>query len=123
MANIKELAPVIIDPGHERFGQIGEMTFSGQSGDGTCLIKFDDGEQLSLNDGWVSGISQFAALRKSEPEKITRLVEALPSLRPQLEELFEQIVEPMRRPPTLETTAANAGAIALINSIITPEQA
>jgi hypothetical protein len=121
VANISEVAPVVIDPRHERYGQIGEMTFSGWMGDGTCLIKFDDGEELSLNDGWISGVTQFAALRKCEPEQISRLVDALPSIRPQLEELYGQIVEPMKQPPTPETSAVRTGAVALINSVIKPE--
>ncbi len=122
MANINEIAPVIIDPSHARFGQVGEMTFSGWMGDGTCLIKFDDGEATSFNDGWLTGITQFAALPKEEPNQIARLTKALPELRPKLEEFYSQVVEPMRQPPTSETVAARRGAVALINSVIKPEQ-
>lgn len=121
MAHINEVLPVVIDPRHERYGQVGEMTLSGWMGDGTSLIKFDDGEEIILNDGWISGITQFVALRKSEPEKIDRLVSALPDMRSQLEEYFGQIVEPMRQPPFPETAAANAGAVALINSVLALE--
>lgn len=120
MANIRELAPVIIDPRHERFGQAGEMTFSGWMGDGTCLIKFQDGEEDSFNDGRITGIAQFTALLKSEPEQINRLLSTLPDLRPQLEELYDQIVEPMKQPAVPETVAARAGAMALINSVVAP---
>jgi len=118
MAHINEVAPIVIDPGHERYGQVGEMTFYGWMDDGTCLVMFDDGEERSLNDGWISGITQFAALPKSDPEQIGRLVDTLPSVRPQLEEYFGQVVEPMKQPPTPETVAARTGAVALINSII-----
>ncbi len=121
MAHISELAPIIIDPRHDRFGQVGEMTFSGASGDGTCLIKFNDGDELSFNDGWLTGIMQFKALRKAEADKVDRLVTALPELRPQLQELFDQVVDPYKYPPAPETAAARAGTIALINSVIAPQ--
>lgn len=121
MAHINEIAPVIIDPRHERFGQVGEMTFSGWMGDGTCLIKFEDGESTSFNDGWATGIAQFAALPKTEPEQISRLVEALPDMKSRLEEFYGQIVEPISQPPTQETIEARTGAVALINSVIAAE--
>lgn len=120
MDHINEITPVVIDPRHEKYGQVGEMTFSGWMGDGTCFIKFEDGEELTLNDGWVSGIPQFAALYKNEPEKISRLVSALTELKPQLDDLFGQIIEPRRQPPTPETVVARTGAVALINSVLEP---
>lgn len=121
MTHISEVAPIIIDPRHERFGQVGEMTFSGWMGDGTYLIKFEDGEQESFNDGWITGITQFAALPKTEPEQIDRLQSTLPDMRTKLEELYNQVVDPMKQPPTPETMAAATGAVALINSVIAPE--
>lgn len=123
MAHIDEIAPVIIDPGHDRFGQVGEMTFSGASGDGTCLIQFDDGETMDFNDGWVTGITQFVALRKAESDQVSRLVSALPELKPQLAYLFEQVVDPYKQPPAPETAAALIGTRALINSVIMPPEA
>ena len=121
MVQINEVAPVVIDPRSERYGQVGEVTFSGWLGDGTCLIKFDDGEEITLNDGWLTGIPQFAALPKEEPEKIGLLVNNLPNIKPQLEEFFGNVVDPMKQPPASETIAARTGAVALINSVIAPE--
>jgi hypothetical protein len=118
MAHINEVAPVIIDPRHERFGQVGEMTFSGHYGDGTCIIKFEDGEEIDFNDGWLTGITQFVALRKAESEKVDKLVTALPGLKDNLEFLFDRIVEPAKYPPTPETVSARAGTTALIDSVI-----
>ena len=122
MAQIYEIAPVIIDPRHDRFGQVGEVTFSGASGDGTCLIKFNDGEEVNFNDGWATGVTQFVALRKAEGEKVSRLVDALPALKPRLTELFEQVVDPYKQPPASETVAAQLGTRALINSVIIPPE-
>jgi len=121
MAHISEVTPVIIDPNHERYGQAGKIYFSGQIDDGSYGIQFDDGERDVLNDGWVTGIPQFVQFMKAAgTEKIDLLRDALPGLRPQLEELFAQ-VEPHRYPPTEKTAAARKGAIALIDSIIGPE--
>ncbi len=121
MAHISEVTPVIIDPGHERYGQAGEITFSGQIADGTYGIRFEDGEEVCVNDGWVTGIPQFVQFMKAtEAEKVELLQNALPELRSQLAELFGQ-VEPHSYPPTEKTAAARKGAIALINSVIGPE--
>ena len=121
MAHISEVTPVIIDPGHERYGQAGEITSSGQLVDGTYGIRFVDGEEVYVNDGWVTGIPQFVQFIKStEAEKVKLLQDALTALRPQFEELFGQ-VEPHCYPPTEKTAAARKGAIALINSVVSPD--
>ena len=121
MAHISEVTPVVIDPNHARYGQTGEIFFSGQIEDGSYGIQFDDGEREVLNDGWVTGIPQFVQLMKAtESDKVDLLRNALPALRPQLEDFFGQ-VEPHRYPPTEKTAAARKGAVALINSIIGPE--
>lgn len=122
MAHISELTPVIIDPNHERYGQAGEIYFSGQHEDGSFGIQFEDGEQDVLNDGWITGIPQFVMYMKAtEAEKVDLLRNALPELRSQLAELFGQ-VELHRYPPTEKTAAACKGAIALINSVVGPEE-
>lgn len=121
MAHISEVTPIVIDPNHARYGQKGEIYFSGQIEDGSYGIQFDDGEREVLNDGWITGIPQFVQLMKAtEAEKIDLLRNALPELRPQLEVLFGQ-VESRQYPPTERTAAARRGAVALINSIIGPE--
>ena len=120
MAHINEVLPIVVDPNHERFGQIGEMTFSAASGDGdgTCIIKFEDGEEVAFNDGWLTGLPQFVAPLRSHEEGVHRLQQALPDLQVMLQELVGQVVEPRKQPPTGETAAARKGFVALINSVL-----
>lgn len=118
MAHIDEVLPIVVDPNHERFGQIGEMTFSGARGDGTSLIKFEDGEEEALNDGWVTGTPQFIAPLKERRAGVESLQAALPDMQHQLAELVEKVVDPTKRPPTPETVAAVTGFVALINGVL-----
>lgn len=118
MVHINEVIPIVVDPSHERFAQIGEMTFSGSMGDGTCIIKFEDGTEAPLNDGWLTGLPQFVAPLKEHEAGVRRLSGVLPELRPALQELYTQVVEPRKRPPTAATAAAHAGFVALVNKII-----
>lgn len=118
MAHISEVFPIIVDPNHERFGQIGEMTFSGASGDGTCIIKFEDGEEAHFNDGWLTGVPQFVAPLRKYETGVYRLKEELPGMRTSLRELISQVVEPERKPSHKETVEARVGFVTLINGVI-----
>lgn len=119
MAHISEVLPIVVDPNHERFGQIGEMTFSGASGDGTCIIKFEDGEEAHLNDGYITGAPQFVAPLKQHEKGVLRLQSKLPDMKTELIGFTEQIVIPSRSSANkMKNIAARTGFVALINGVI-----
>ncbi|MBI1857410.1 hypothetical protein HY003_02665 [Candidatus Saccharibacteria bacterium] len=118
MARINEVLPIVVDPNHERFGHIGEMVFSGASGDGTCIIKFEDGEEAHLNDGWLTGVPQFVAPLRTEEAGVRRLKDALPEMQKALRELADKVTEPRKQPPAEETLTTRAGFVALINKVL-----
>ena len=89
-------------------------------GEGTSLLKFEDGEEVGLNDGLDSSrpvLPQFAAVYKTNDAAINRLKTQLPDIKAQL--LAEaQRVAPETYVHTSDTKDARTGFIALLDSVI-----
>jgi hypothetical protein len=121
MSGVREIAPIIVDPRHERFGQMGKMDFLGVADDGTCGITFEDGEEISVNAGHSTGIPQFVSLLKADGDKVEQLITALPALRPQLEDIASQVQEPLTYPLKPGTIAASKRFRTLIHKVLDRE--
>ena len=118
MAHISEVLPIIVDPNHERFGQIGKMLASDPEY-GDYYISFEDSAKMFLNDGWKTIIPQFIAPLKEHEAGIHRLQVVLPDMRDSLVEFTEQLVSPLYSDANkMRNEAARTGFVALINAVI-----
>jgi hypothetical protein len=118
MANVSEVIPLVVDPNHERFGQVGEMIASDQDF-GHCLIRFEDGEQVYLNDGWITGTPQFVAPTKDHEAGIRRLQSVLPDMHSRLAAYVVEIVEPVQSSVNKERNdAVRKAFVGLIRTVL-----
>jgi hypothetical protein len=121
MTRARKYDIVIIDPDHERYGEIGENSL-GVSATGYCVVEFADGDSDAFNTGLVTGIPQYAAIYRAEHKKVERLVNALAELRPLITEIKRVVKDPEKKPPTRDTIAARGALYFLMESIINPDK-
>jgi len=115
----RDLLTVIVDPDHERFGQVGRSNLmSDYEGDGDSKVTFDDGQSEMFNDGARTGLPQFTAIPKAEQDKVDHLVAALPDLRPILAEMRSKAGEPVGYPYAPEMAMARRSFRALIHQAL-----
>src|SRR5438445_10414356 len=113
MAHVSELLPIVVDPNHQRFGQIGQLIAADQEF-GDHLVEFEDGEQILLNDGWTTGVPQFVAPYKDHEAGVRRLQGALPGMRASLLPVWlEKLQNPYKVKSTKSETPPHAQGLLL----------
>ena len=77
MTSVKEFLVYINDPGHERFGQIGQMTFDLKREKGGIEVEFVDGERVEFEQpertevgSWVGGLIRIPKVLLTDADKI-----------------------------------------------------